>query len=140
MLSHEDKQKIKDYFAKQPNIEVVYLFGSQSDGKANSLSDIDLAVLFSESTTPDKRFDQKLTIMGELGSILKTNDIDLVDLNSAKIALRFSAIENRDIIFLKNNSARVLFEADTMSRYQDYKYYISENTKNSLASISVMDI
>lgn len=140
MLSLGDKQKIKDYFAKQPNIEVVYLFGSQSDGKANSLSDIDLAVLFSESTTPNKRFDQKLTIMGELGSILKTNDIDLVDLNSAKIALRFSAIENRDIVFLRNNSARVLFEADTMSRYQDYKYYISENTKNSLASISVMDI
>lgn len=140
MITKEERQKIKKYLADQDNIDAAYLFGSQSSGKANVMSDIDIALLFNDGMTSNKRFNEKLKIMGALGILLKTNDIDVVDLNSANSVLQFSAIKNRDLLFNKNNSARSVFEANTMSNYQDYKYYLDLNTKNSLSSISRMKV
>jgi uncharacterized protein len=140
MITKTDRQKIEEYLASQDFIDVAYLFGSQSNGKANLLSDIDIAVLFNEGLLLEERFSNKLKIMGDLGVLLKTNNIDVVDLNSADIALQFSAIENRDILINKNNINRVTFETTVMTKYQDYKYYIKTNTKNSLASFARMEI
>lgn len=140
MVTNDDRVKIEKYLANQDNIDVAYLFGSQTTTKANVLSDIDIALLFNGSMIASKRFNQKLKIMGELGTLLKTNDIDIVDLNSADTVLKFSAIENRDLLLVKDNSVRSVFEADTMTKYQDYKYYLTMNTSNSLASISRMEV
>lgn len=140
MLSNSDRQKIEKYLANQNNIDVAYLFGSQSKGMANTLSDVDIAILFSENVKVDKRFNEKLKIMGDLGIILKTNNIDIVDLNSADTMLQFSAIESRDILINKNNLARVIFESTVMTRYQDYRYYLTMNTHNSLVSIARIEI
>lgn len=136
MLSKQDKQKISDYLAKRKDIQVAYLFGSQASGKANKLSDIDIAVLFDNDLTTIERFEQKLNIIGDIGSLLSRDDIEVLDLNSAPVALRFSAIENREILFESGSVDRSIFEADTMSRFQDYNYFIKINTVNSLGSIS----
>jgi predicted nucleotidyltransferase len=140
MITNNDRQKIEKYLANQNNIDVAYLFGSQSNGKAGVLSDIDIALLFDIKLSVEERFAQKLKVMGDLGIILMTNFIDVVDLNSADTALQFSAIENRDLLFVKNNLSRSIFESSTMTKYQDYKYYLTANTNNSLASISRMEI
>lgn len=140
MITNDDRKKIEKYLASQKNIDVAYLFGSQSNGKSNKLSDIDIAVLFEEKVPKIERFNKKLHIMGELGTILKRNDVEVLDLNLADTVLKFSAIENRDLLLVKNNLARTLFEADTMTKYQDYKYYLTMNTKLSLQSFSRMDI
>jgi len=140
MLSNSDRQKIEKYLASQDSIDVAYLFGSQSKKMANTLSDVDIAILFSENVKVDKRFNEKLKIMGDLGTLLKTNNIDIVDLNSADTMLQFSAIESRDILINKNNLARVIFESTVMTRYQDYRYYLTMNTHNSLVSIARIEI
>ncbi|EKE06377.1 MAG: hypothetical protein ACD_19C00015G0009 [uncultured bacterium] len=136
MITKNEREKIEKYLASLDGIDVAYLFGSQSNGKSNLLSDIDIAVLFKDKFSLEERFDRKLKIMGDLGILLKTNNIDVVDLKSADVALQFSAIENRDLLLVKNDLARSLFEAETMTKYQDYKYYISLNTKDSLDSFS----
>lgn len=140
MLTNNDRQKIEKYLANQNNIDVAYLFGSQSTKKANVLSDIDIAILFEKKIPHIERFNKKLNIMGELGTLLKRDDVEVVDLNSADTALKFSAIENRDLLLVKSDLARALFEADTMTKYQDYKYYINLNTKYSLESFSRMEV
>ena len=140
MLTKEDRQKISEYLSGQKKIDVAYLFGSQSTGKAGILSDIDIAVLFDKKISKEDRFNEKLTIAGELGSLLKSNKVEVVDLNSAPPALRFSAIEKRDILFVRSDSERSTFEADTMSKYQDYRYFLQSNTTNSLGSISNMPL
>lgn len=140
MITNNDRQKVEKYLANQNNIDVAYLFGSQSNGRAGILSDVDIALLFDKKLSVEERFAQKLKVMGDLGIILMTNFIDVVDLNSADTALQFSAIENRDLLFVKNNLSRSIFESLTMTKYQDYKYYLTANTNNSLASISRMEI
>ena len=140
MLSNSDRQKTKKYLASQDSIDVAYLFGSQSNEKANLLSDIDIAVLFSDKFSLEERFAKKLKMMGDLGILLKTNDIDIVDLNSADTMLQFSAIKSRDILINKNNLARVIFESTVMTNYQDYRYYLTMNTHDSLVSIARIEI
>lgn len=139
MLDKTQKELIERYLKGQRTIDVAYLFGSQTTNKSNNLSDVDIAVLFKQKLSTNTRFSEKLRLMGGLSDILQRNDVEVVDLNSANTPLRFSAIENRSLLTVNSNLERVLFEADTMSRYQDYKYYLDLNTKNSLASISRME-
>lgn len=140
MISKNDRQKIEKYLADQDSVDLAYLFGSQSNGKANFLSDVDVAVLFDEKISVEERFKEKIKIMGNLGILLGLNKIDVVDLNSADIGLQFSVIENRDILINKDNFKRVLFESAVMTKYQDYRHYLTTNTKNSLVSIARMEI
>ena len=140
MLSKNDKQNISDYLAKRKDIQVAYLFGSQASGKADNLSDIDIAILFNAGLTVVQRFEQKLKIMGDVGSLLGRDDVEVVDLNSAPVALRFSAIENREILFVNDDNDRVDFESRVMTMYQDYKYFMNINSQNSLESIARMEV
>lgn len=137
MLTPFQRQKIKEYFAKQP-VEVVYLFGSQATGKANKLSDVDFAVLFKPSLSSSKRFDLRLEFMSELGRILKRDDAEVVDLEEAPVALRYSAIAPRHQIYIADDDKRAVFEAETTSRYFDELYFIKQNTYYSLSSIAKM--
>jgi len=41
--------KIVNYFAKEPGVAAVYLYGSQARGDAKAASDIDLAVLVTDA-------------------------------------------------------------------------------------------
>jgi len=135
MITQEQRDKLREYFSTQP-VEVVYLFGSQTNGKANKLSDVDLAVLFKEGLSQSERFDLRLEYMNKAGEILKMPDkTEVIDLKSVSLVFQRQAIFLRDIIFESDKSRRSVFEARVNSRYFDYEYFIKENTKYSLASI-----
>jgi len=137
MLTQDQLDQLKKYFATQP-VEVVYLFGSQATGKTNKLSDIDIGVLFKENLSDSTCFDLRVKMTADLSGISKTDQVDVVNLEKAPIALRYSAISPKKEILTVNNNRRAVFEAETNSRYFDYSYYIKENTKNSLVSIARM--
>lgn len=136
-ISLNEQNAIKNYFKTQP-VVVVYFFGSIATGLENSQSDVDIAVLFDDSVKKETRFQKKLEILGVLTSILRRDDVDVVILNDSPVALKFSAIQPAKIIYEKDTYKKVLFEAKALSDYQDYSYYIRENTMNSLGSISQM--
>ena len=136
MLTKKQLDHVKKYFATQP-VDVVYLFGSQATGKTNKFSDTDIGVLFKKSLTKSERFDLRMGMIDELIGLIKQN-VDVVDLQEAPIALKFSAVFPRKEILVRNNNRRAVFEAETNSLYYDYVYYIKENTKTSLISMSNM--
>lgn len=137
MINEEKMKKLREYFSTQP-VDVVYLFGSQATGKATKLSDYDIGVLFKTEIDQSKRFDLRLEIISRVCGILKVERVDVVDLVQAPIPLRYSAISPRKEIFTADNSKRALFEAETLSKYFDYAYFIKQNTQYSLNSISQM--
>jgi predicted nucleotidyltransferase len=88
-LSRVLKQKLpalKKFFASDPHVLGVWLFGSQTDSTATAQSDIDLAVLF------DHDIDLKEEIQFEIAvsNILKTDAVDIVNLNRAIFAIPLS--------------------------------------------------
>jgi len=108
-----------EYLRADKDILFAYLFGSLARKKARSLSDVDIAVYCREgSPFPEK----KLEILGNLASVLKTDEIDLVMLNRAPLALRMKILENKKVIVDKAPLIRHRYESMTMRQYFDFSY------------------
>jgi len=108
-----------EYLRADKAILFAYLFGSLARKKARSLSDVDIAVYCrEESPFPEK----KLEILGNLASILKTDEIDLVMLNRAPLALRMKILENKKVIVDRVPLIRHRYESLTMRQYFDFSY------------------
>ena len=129
------KQSIRDFFNIQP-VEAVYLYGSEAIGTPNNQSDIDIAVLFRNGINPKRRFDLRLNYIGFFSRLLGRNDVEVIDLDAVSLALQYSAVGPRKILFeKKRGNRRARFEAEVLSRYFDYRYYIRQNSLRGLSSM-----
>ena len=128
-------RKLSEFFSGVNSVTVAYLFGSTVRGEANGLSDIDIAVLFDETLTKKEVFDLQLELIGELGSLLKTNNVDLVILTDSPLLLTYNVIRN-GIILKSDEPVRVKFETRIMSRYLDEQYHIKRHARESLRRIA----
>lgn len=125
------EEKLRDFFSGVEGVKVAYLFGSTVRGEANSLSDIDVAVLFDDAFLQKEEFDFQLDLISKLTGLLNTNNVDLVVLNNSPLLLAYNII--RDGIILKSDEfLRVKFETKIMSRYLDERYHIERHAKESL--------
>lgn len=129
------EQKLTEFFSKVDSVKVAYLFGSTVRGESNCLSDTDIAVFFNESLSKEEAFDLQLKLIGELTTLLKTNNLDLVALNDSPLLLTYNAIRN-GIILKSDEPVRVRFETKIMSRYFDEQYHIKRHTRESLKRIA----
>ncbi len=77
--SEEIQTKLTEYFSQKTEIDTVILFGSFAKGKANSHSDIDVAV---HSKTP-LGYNELSSIQSDLALLCK-REIDLADLSKAE--------------------------------------------------------
>ena len=100
---------------KQP-IDLVYIFGSRAAGREGSISDYDIAVLYSKHHLTNRRHE----LAHKLNKILMTDQVDLVVLNSAPIELGYAVIATGIVVYEVNVKVRVEYEALTLSRYGDY--------------------
>lgn len=118
-LSRVLKQKLpalKRLFASDPRVLSVFLFGSQADGSATSRSDIDLAVLFERELV----FKEKLAFEVAVSNVLRTDAVDVIDLNRASLAFRFRAISGK--LLYERDSVRVSdFVERTMIEHRDFE-------------------
>ncbi|MFQ5639641.1 MAG: nucleotidyltransferase domain-containing protein [bacterium] len=132
MLKHSnkfDKDEIKKtlraFFRKQDEVLVAYLFGSVAEDKQNKLSDLDVAILVDSNKLKrleKQQFGYQVSVMTDLMSLLKTNDIDLVILNYATPLLSHEVIKSGEIVFCRDEDDRAEFEIRTQHRYLDTKH------------------
>ena len=106
-----------DYLRSDEDILFAYLFGSLSRKKAGPLSDVDIAVYLAEKVSFAEK---KLETLGNLVNILNTDEIDLVVLNRAPLALRMNILENKKVIVDKSPLIRHRYESLTMRQYFDF--------------------
>ena len=117
------KMILADYFQRQAEIEVAYIFGSMARGTESALSDIDVAILIDDQQiNEDKfRYGYKAEILADLMKILKTNNVDLVILNEANTLLRHRVLYHGKLIYSKNEKKRIEFQTNTIDKYIDFK-------------------
>lgn len=90
-------KKVQNYFTNKKEIAFAFLYGSQSNGSANALSDIDIAVYFyPEERHPvefesENIYEAENQIWSEIEKVLK-KDTELLVLNRAPAHVSFSAI------------------------------------------------
>jgi predicted nucleotidyltransferase len=102
-------------FLKNYHIKLIYIFGSYAKGSNNSKSDLDIAILLNNNYNPL----DKLSLIGDLTSIFKRDDIDLVLLNSANSVLKHQVIKYGKLVFMENEDIKVDFEVKVLKEYMD---------------------
>lgn len=113
-------QRGKIFWQNDPDILLVYLFGSQARGKTGPLSDIDLAVLLKPASKREY-FEKKLTLLSELTAVLGRDDIDLVILNQAPVMLKYHILKEGKPLFIRDEELHINIIQKTISEYLDFK-------------------
>jgi len=109
--------KLRSFFAEtrsQFPVGLAYLFGSQATGQAGAQGDYDVAVLFDGKVSTDDRY----LLAHQLTELLDT-DVDLVDLARAPVELVYNVIATGQILYEKDRTTRVEFEARALGLYFD---------------------
>ena len=139
MLS-EKYNRLADFFSKQEQVKLAYLFGSEAKGKAGRLSDIDIAVLFDGSLNKKQRFDLQLKLIGDISEILKTDRVDLLIINDAPLSLNYEVIRANHPLFVRDRNEKIDFEQGILSRYLDRRYYEKRASSEFLRKVAVRGI
>lgn len=121
MLRHTEIQSIiKPVINEVAEITLVYLFGSYADGTANAASDIDIAVLCKKGKAEAFYQQLQLELIGKLSLALKSDDIDVVILNTvSSTELKYNVIQDGVIIYDRDGDSST-FELRTRHEYLDH--------------------
>lgn len=103
-------------------VNLAYLFGSRAKNTENVMSDIDIALYFTNNYDVMNDALVRGDII-ELGFEFFKIDVDVVSLNYAPLLLKYEVIKDGIIIFEKSPLGRIEFEVKVMREYLDFKYY-----------------
>lgn len=113
-------KKIKSIFASYPEVKLAYLFGSRANGQTGPMSDYDFAVYLDEKDAM-KRFNTKLTLMSDLGRLLKSDDIDVVILNDIDNPILSYHVISEGRVLYEQEPFKVMIEPGILNQYCDFK-------------------
>lgn len=103
-----------------PEIKLVYLFGSRARNTSSPISDYDFAIYLD---TRDKRRinDIRLEIYDKISRFLKTDDIDILILNTVEMPeLKFMIVTEGKLIY-EEEPYRVIVEPMIFNEYFDFR-------------------
>jgi len=132
-LSDFPYESLRKLFEEDSRVQVAYLFGSRSRGSYTSKSDTDIAVLLSE--LPENMLDYYLSSIDMLSTVLGDR-VDLVVLNTASSLLRHQVLKWGRVIYSRDETVRVKFEARSEREYLDFNWYRERYDKALLEDIS----
>lgn len=108
---------------KDQDITALFLFGSCARGKHTRLSDVDLAILLAPGYPRADYFKKKLALLPLITTTLRTDEVDLVILNSAPYSLVYQILTQGQLLYEKEEqkSHRVNFQARAYVDYFDFQ-------------------
>lgn len=104
---------------EEHGVVLAYLYGSQARGDAGPLSDVDIAVLFPRGIASRERFDRVLRLMSDLASVLKRDDVNVLDLDEGTPLLNNNVRVSGRVIFCADERARADFMLRALQQYVD---------------------
>jgi len=122
-MHKKNLEKFLAIFKLYPEIKLVYLFGSRVSGKTGPLSDYDFAVYLNEK---DKKKISKirLELLDKISRALKTDNIDVVVLNTVESPeLKYNIIKEGKLI-LEKEPYKVLVEPKILTEYFDFRFLL----------------
>ena len=108
---------LRDILAAQPEVSLVYLFGSQVERESGPLSDVDLGVW-----APGDVDDVALTVYLShcLAKEWQEMQWDVVSLRQAPVELAYAVISGGVCLYQRSEKERVDYEARVLGLYGDY--------------------
>jgi predicted nucleotidyltransferase len=121
-------ESIKGLARNNPDIVVLWLYGSQAEGTATAKSDIDLAVLFQDYRNDplERRLRPEiLAIDWQQALRLPEDKLSVIDINLVPIALAFSVIDNGKVLVCKDTWQLTSQETRIMGLFEEAHYQAS---------------
>lgn len=112
------EETLKNFFKKGRGVVALYLFGSHAKKSKRVPEDIDVAVLYERTSTPDPR--QILEMQESLSGLLK-KDVDLVVMNRANPILKHQIFGEGKLLLNNNPSLLNEFFSRSLSEYDEIK-------------------
>ena len=112
------REELHRIFAKH-GVILAYLFGSQAEGKAGPLSDVDIAVLLGPQVPKERWTAVQIDLINDLIGLFHRNDVDVALLNRATPVLAQEVVRSGQVIYEAEPGARVDFQVATLRRYAD---------------------
>jgi predicted nucleotidyltransferase len=110
-------EKIKSLALEDPNVAVVWLYGSRADNSANADSDYDFAIAFNQFPEDEwgKRLQPELVAQAWADALqLPLEKISVVDFNHIPLALALSIVNSNTVLVAKD-SVRLAREENRVS-------------------------
>jgi predicted nucleotidyltransferase len=96
---------------------------------------VDIAIYVDETLSRKNYLGFKLSVLGEVSSILKTDKIDLVIMNNAPLLLNYNIIKYGKLL-TSDETERVRLETKILSQYLDRKPILEKRTNTNLKKIA----
>jgi hypothetical protein len=117
--------RVVEKLACDEAVEAIWLFGSRARGEADTLSDVDIAVLASPGLSSGELFDRQIdwttTAVGELA----TDEVGVQILNRLPVAVRHSIIRDARLLWARTPEIAADFVAHTVKEYLDLQPYLA---------------
>ncbi|WP_406660235.1 nucleotidyltransferase domain-containing protein [Methanolobus sp. ZRKC3] len=128
---------LREFFHGEQDVELVYLFGSVAEGRANAQSDIDIGIYLSEILSKTERFQRRIELISRLTTFLKNNSVDLLVINDTSPVLSFEIIKPNVLVLERDRGLKIDVEQRIMSRYLDRKHH--EDLMNQILLERIME-
>lgn len=135
--------KLKNYFIKRDDVVMAFLFGSRAKKLGTPRSDWDVGVYIKPKNNAiewetRKKYPQTDEIWGDIIKILKTDNVDLITLNSAPANIADSVIKGFPLV-IKDRTTYLKFLLPTIDAAIDYRaladdYYTVFDRSKSLSA------
>ncbi|HZY10369.1 MAG TPA: nucleotidyltransferase domain-containing protein [Bacteroidota bacterium] len=111
----EINKKLTNLFSSKAEIILAYLFGSTAEGKAHKFSDVDVAVYY--KTNPS--FKRHLQLINDICSILETDDVDVVNMNTASPLIIHDILSFGELLICRDDNLYVNLRTRTLREFDD---------------------
>ncbi len=103
------------------------MFGSRVEDKSSHRSDWDIAIYLNQYPSENNPW-IRFYIQSELSLLLKTDNVDIVILNTLEEpSFTFEIISKGIILVDKEPSKRIIYEAKSLNRYFDWQYFLKRH-------------
>jgi predicted nucleotidyltransferase len=120
-------QEIREFLDKRGEVSLAFIFGSFAEGRLNTESDVDIALLF--RVEPD--ISTLTDIMNWISNIVK-RDIDIVVLNNASPIIRMQVLRKGRLLKKVDERIYCDFYLRTVKEYDDIKIIRRAQEENIL--------
>jgi uncharacterized protein len=111
-------QPFQNYFRRQADVIVAYLFGSVARGQSTSMSDVDIAILLDHAANPELLLERQIALLTDLDPLVDL-EVQLTLLNDAPPLLAYQVIRDGLLLHQRSPSERVAFQVTAMKQYFD---------------------
>ena len=100
-------------------VAAVYVYGSVARGTATTLSDVDLALLLTDSVSPYDRLQIELSVQGDIEIACGSLAVDVRAINDAPLMVQGTVVQEGRLVYERDRARRIGFEVMTRKLFFD---------------------